>query len=125
MCVCLVATVVLRDDEGQYSEAVKGVKKVKGGPFDTARESRAKRAALLSDRIINSLFCCCGTMQTDSGRYGSQQSVNPVHQALSIHLYSQAISGEGRGSGVSYSYGSGIHDQRYRGGVSRHCGYVI
>ena len=64
-------------------------------------------------------------MQPESGRYNPQQRIVPVHQALSIHLYSQAISEEGRGSGVSYSYGSGIHDQRYRGGVSRHCGDVI
>jgi len=39
MCVCPVAIIVFRDDEGQHREAVRGIKRVKGGPFDTARES--------------------------------------------------------------------------------------
>jgi len=53
MCVCLVATVVLRDDEGQYREAVKGVKRSKGGPFDNPQAKERCLCLITSPRLFS------------------------------------------------------------------------
>jgi len=49
----------------------------------------------ISDRSINSLFCCYGIMQAESGWYASKSRIIAVRQAVSTHHYSQGDLGRG------------------------------